>query len=437
MSILLLLAWVTILPQGTSRAADEEELDGYSANTLTIEVGYPGGPSFVKHVFTLADLEGMDIVYADYTFIDYMPSVIIAHIRGVRLADVIDAAGIDVGSVRTFHFWIGDKTESFYTSFSKQDLLDTPRYCYYSLPDNFDYDLGEGNEYATSDAQRVDTLIALGEDWNRALAGATFGSDYLNLSTRTRFRLVFGQTDSVTRNAARSAKWVYSIVIELRGEPGITLNVSDLDIIVGTEFQVEAAVEAADPVIADNAQVVWSSSDDRIVSVDDNGKITAIAEGEALITAEFLGAVAFVNVTSGVPDPDAEPGSGSSAQDRDTAPAAGGRPGDTTPGRPSGGSGTESAPTEGPSGLDTEEPPDMAPDEPPPETEGPPPETDEPPETEPPPEPEPPETEPPPDEQDIQTVSIMPIIGIAAIFLFAGGSLLTLVRQKRSKVLAR
>jgi hypothetical protein len=291
--VLLLLLFTSPI---TSVALDDDEFSGNAADTLTIEVGYFGGPYYEKHVFTLDELESMDIVYDDYTFIDNMPSVIIDHVKGVRLADLMDAAGIDLGSIQTFYFWTKDKTSSYYTSFPKTELIDTPRYCYYSLPDNFDYDVGAGNEYATSDAQLVDTVIALADDWNRCIAGATFGSDYLNLNTNTRFRLIFGQIDAVTRTASRSAKWVHSVVVELGGAPTITMNASVLDLEVGSLFRTEASIGAADPVIAENAEIKWSSSDENIVTVDKEGNITVRAEGTAEITAEFMGATASVTV---------------------------------------------------------------------------------------------------------------------------------------------
>jgi hypothetical protein len=76
----------------------------------------------------------MDVVYADYTFIDNMPSVVIDHVAGVRLSDIMDAAGIELNSIQTFYFWTNDKTSSYYTSFPKTEIIDTPRYVFYSLP---------------------------------------------------------------------------------------------------------------------------------------------------------------------------------------------------------------------------------------------------------------------------------------------------------------
>ena len=56
-----------------SFAIDDEAYDGYAADNLTIRVGYMGGPYYVKKVFTLDEIEAMDVVTNDYTFIDNMP----------------------------------------------------------------------------------------------------------------------------------------------------------------------------------------------------------------------------------------------------------------------------------------------------------------------------------------------------------------------------
>lgn len=277
-------------------ALDDDEYDGYAAETLTVKVGYFGGPYYEKHVFTLDELWAMDVVYQDYTFIDHMPSVVIDHVAGVRLADLMDAAGIDLNSIQAFYFWTRDKQSDYYTSYTKEALIDTPRYCYYSLPDNFDTEEGVGNEYATLDGVLVDTVIALADDWNRTQAGATFGSDYMNLNTNTRFRLIFGQTNGWERTAARSAKWIHEIVVELGGAPTITVDASVLDGEVGSILRTEPSVEA-DSVVLENEKVHWSSSDESVAIVDEEGNITIVGVGEATITAEFAGVTTIITVT--------------------------------------------------------------------------------------------------------------------------------------------
>jgi hypothetical protein len=223
-------AVVLMITLPVAYALDDDEFSGLAADTLTITVGYFGGEYREKAVFTLDELWALSVVYEDYTFIDNMPSVVIDHVAGVTLADIMDAAGIDIGSVENFNFWTNDKAGGYYTSLSKAFLIDTPRYCYYSLPDNFDYDNGAGSEYATSDAVRVQTVIALADDWQRSLAGASFGSDYMNLNTNTRFRLVYGQTNAWEHTASNSAKWVHKIEVTLGGAPPTTIDNEQLTI---------------------------------------------------------------------------------------------------------------------------------------------------------------------------------------------------------------
>jgi uncharacterized protein YjdB/subtilisin family serine protease len=63
---------------------------------------------------------------------------------------------------------------------------------------------------------------------------------------------------------------------------GITLNKNTMTLIVG---QTEQLLETIAPSDADNQSVIWTSDDEDIATVDENGFVTAIAEGTATITA--------------------------------------------------------------------------------------------------------------------------------------------------------
>lgn len=63
----------------------------------------------------------------------------------------------------------------------------------------------------------------------------------------------------------------------------IELSDSEKTATVGTSFTITATVKPDDAL---NRTIIWSSSDPSIATVDENGTVTAIAEGEAIITAE-------------------------------------------------------------------------------------------------------------------------------------------------------
>lgn len=306
-------------------ALDDDESDAYAADTLIVKVGYFGGPYYEKAVFTLDELQAMDsVVQMEYTFIDNMPAVGIAHVVGIRLSDLMDAAGIDLNSIQSFNFKTRDgvggdvyRTKSF--------LIDMPRYCYYSLPDNYDDEQQMVNEYAGSYAEPVETVIAWAEDWRRCIEGASFGSDYENLDEKWRFRLVYGQTAPEEITASESYYWIYEIVVQLGGAPVLTLDASVLEGEVGSVLRTEAGV-SADSTVLENESITWSSNDESVATVDETGNITIHGAGTAVITAAFGGVTASVTV-NGTPgeetgdslDP-GEPGESGESGEADSPP---------------------------------------------------------------------------------------------------------------------
>ncbi len=292
----VLLAFVLCLALAAAPAAalDDDEFSGYAADTLTIKVGYFGGPYYEKAVFTLEELKAMDCVRpASYTFIDNMPAVGMAHVEGVRLSDLMDAAGIDLNSIQSFKFITLDGVGDVFRT--KNSLIDTPRYCYYSLPDNWDDEEQTANEYAALYAEPVETMIAWAEDWKRFIEGANLYSDYEDLDESWRFRLIYGQTDPSEKTASESYYWIYEIDVVLGGAPTLTLDASVLEGEVGSVLRTEASV-TADSAVLENEPVTWSSSDESVATVDENGNITVQGAGSAEITATFGGVTASVTV---------------------------------------------------------------------------------------------------------------------------------------------
>jgi hypothetical protein len=89
---------------------------------------------------------------------------------------------------------------------------------------------------------------------------------------------------------------VHSLEVTLGGAPTLTMDESVVDLKVGSRFRSEAFLTDTDPAIAANAEILWSSSDESVASVDANGEITVHGEGSATVTAQFGGANASVLV---------------------------------------------------------------------------------------------------------------------------------------------
>ena len=253
---------------------------GLTAETLTIKVGYFGGDYTVKKVYTPEDLERLPQVRQAYTWIDRMPAVVMNSARGVKLTDILEDAGIDLNSVETFYFYCKDVTSTWYQTLPKAYLLDTDRYYYPNLPSHWDMELQAPTFGASVGAEKVETMIALEDHWQRFAEKP----DFQAMSSDTRFRLCFGQTDTHSPNAFRSAKWIHSIEIMLGGTPpkDVFLDQQMLKLKVGSTVRLTATVKGEDDHV--DKRISWSSSNPAAGSVDDQGNITVLKNQEAEIT---------------------------------------------------------------------------------------------------------------------------------------------------------
>jgi hypothetical protein len=264
-------------------SADSISKIGIPSDTLTIKVGYFGGPYYTKKVYAVSDLEAMPQVQQAYTFIDKMPSVCIDSARGVKLTDLLEDSGIDVNSVEAFYFYSTDIKKGWYECLPKSFLLDTSRYYYPNLPEYWDSNNQSSIPGAVYGAIRVDPVIAILDNWQRFASSP----DFTQMNGDNRFRLVFGQNDTNSRFACRSAKWVHAIEVMLGGMPpaGVTLNQNVVNLKVGSAFRLTATVfpdETADK------SVLWSSSDTSVAKVDENGMVTIVGPGAAVITVSTI-----------------------------------------------------------------------------------------------------------------------------------------------------
>ena len=84
-----------------------------------------------------------------------------------------------------------------------------------------------------------------------------------------------------TTDGAKTATCTVTVTASAVAVESVSLNKTELSLIVGAEETLTATVL---PENAENKAVTWSSSDESVATVDANGKVKAIAIGEAVIT---------------------------------------------------------------------------------------------------------------------------------------------------------
>lgn len=273
---------VKLLPgMGTvANASFSPTREGTPSETLTIKAGYFGTPYNTLKVYTFSELEAMADVYQAYTFIDSMPAVVLDSAQGVKLVDILQSSGIDINSIDKLYFYTTDVNKGWYQSLSKSFLLDTKRYYYPNLPAHWDSDEEKALPGAEEGAIPVEPIIAVRDYWKRFADTP----DFTQMVESNGFRLVFGQADTSTMTAMRSAKWIREISVMLIGKPPeqVSLNQNTVNAKIGSSVQLEATVGPSD---AADKRVAWSSSNPEVASVDDSGRVKIIAPGTAVITA--------------------------------------------------------------------------------------------------------------------------------------------------------
>lgn len=151
-----------------------------------------------------------------------------------------------------------DVKESEYES-QMEGSINGVEYTMYELPD-------EINEV---------TIIPLTEDASFSYMDEDYSFSKIDDET-------YGVLELAGLDDTSTGKADFSIVNEPISVTGIKLNESQKSLIVGDAFALTATIEPND---ATDKSLIWSSSDVSVATVDENGVVTAVAEGNATISA--------------------------------------------------------------------------------------------------------------------------------------------------------
>ena len=312
--LIVLLQVVFVVPAGAKTTAGEE---------LEVRVQYEGergGKIRTIAVFSNADLEAMGAHNQMFSNITRVGTVMHSAAYCIELERIIETAGIDLDSVKSFTF----RTSDGYTmTFNGSDYLGTAGWYYPELSRLSDI-IKTGNDEGLVQLEsgalegghmHSNAVLALK---SHSLKGLNRPPEYSKMTATKSYRFFTGQTDlSYLRyedeegneafhptteddiTAWDSVKYIYGVDVVLKGTPpldGISLEVLGDDMKVGSQVQVQVTFEGDTLGIFSNSDVTWSSSDKSIATVDKNGVVTILNEGEVTITAEAAGHTASVTI---------------------------------------------------------------------------------------------------------------------------------------------
>ena len=272
---------------------------------LEIRVGYFGDDMDyrTKAVLSRSQIEGLGMETRYYSNLTNVGTVMGLIAKGPRIADVITAAGIDLGSVQMIHLRTTDGqsgNEWFANgSLNMDQWINSTRYYYPELRANYeitDDGLTLPKEGSLAHAQTVPAILAV-------LSAETKNPrkelDESMLSNSKSYRFCAGQSaleEGVPSNAVssmNSAYWVFGIDVQLYGSPstvtGITLNPEKNKVKVGSKMKINVTLSGQE-LFEDKVEgnLKWKSSDPSIATVDENGIVTFKKKGKVTITVTDL-----------------------------------------------------------------------------------------------------------------------------------------------------
>lgn len=149
-----------------------------------------------------------------------------------------------------------------------------------TVPDNLDVKLNDGNETT------VEATVSPADATDVKVSYASTDEAVATVDKDGRVHVLQpGECDIVTTLTQEGKKVVEkkTHIKAFYEVEGITLDKTEGILTAGSTVTLNATVLPEE--IADETIVTWTSSDEKVATVDENGKVTAIAAGEATITA--------------------------------------------------------------------------------------------------------------------------------------------------------
>ena len=149
-----------------------------------------------------------------------------------------------------------------------------------TVPDNLDVKLNDGNETT------VEATVSPADATDVKVSYASTDEAVATVDKDGRVQVLQPGECDITTTLMQDGEKVTEKTTHVKAfyeVESITLDSNEGKLTVGNSHTIKATVAPEE--IADETIVTWTSSDEKIATVDENGKVTAIAAGEATITA--------------------------------------------------------------------------------------------------------------------------------------------------------
>ena len=149
-----------------------------------------------------------------------------------------------------------------------------------TVPDNLDVKLNDGNETS------VEATVSPADATDVKVSYASTDEAVATVDKDGRVQVLQPGECDITTTLMQDGEKVTEKTTHVKAfyeVESITLDSNEGKLTVGNSHTIKATVAPEE--VADETIVTWASSDEKVATVDENGKVTAIAAGEATITA--------------------------------------------------------------------------------------------------------------------------------------------------------